>query len=254
VRVHGKLSTLLILVALVALPALASQHGQSLATAPYDKASVEVSFEANDVALVESRPSSGPGRLPNEPMLAEPYEEAPIETSLDANDAEVRFYGNKHGVGIDRAIDIANWLEDAAPFLTALPELTDIYADARLLHGRSAAAPDLPLGEIQVEIKVTDPSDPDLRGLVESIAALRVGEFAAQVAVYRVPRSLAELNILASEQMTGLEPGSVEIVYDFDRGEVILRPAPPLDSDSMWPVRLFRLEPQLPPFASATAY
>jgi hypothetical protein len=171
---------------------------------------------------------------PREPLTTLPHEDAPIETSFEANDAEVKFYENKHGVSTSRAIDIANWLADAAPLLTALPELTDTYADARLLHGGSEAAPDLPVGEIQVEIKAKDPSDPELRRLVEAIEALRVGQFSADVAVYAVPRSLAELEALATEIMAQEDPALVQVEYEFDRGEVILTPVPPRDPDSIW--------------------
>lgn len=175
------------------------------------------------------------GRSRDKPRPAPSHDQSPVETQFEPNDAEVNFLANRHGVPIDRATDIANWLAHAAQPLTALPELTAIYTDARLVHGGSDAAPDLPIGEIRVEIRVTDPWDLDLRNLIAAIEGLRVGEFAAQVVVYRVPRSLAELNLLASEQMTGLEPGSVEVLYDFDRGEVTLTPAPPLDRDSIWP-------------------
>ncbi len=200
VRAHHRSLTLLILVALVASPVSASELGA----------------------------------WPDQPGLTAPYEDAPVETSFDANDAEVLFYANKHDVPLARAVEIANWLEDAAPLLTALPELTATYADARLVHGGSDAAPELAVGEVRVEVKAKDPSDPDLRSLAESIESLRVGQFAADVVVHQVPRSLAELNSLAAAELARVDPDSVAVEYDFDRGKVILVPVPEPEPNTIW--------------------
>lgn len=140
----------------------------------------------------------------------------------------------KHGVQLVRAVEIANWLEDAAPLLTALPELEQTYSDGRLLHGGSQAAPELPVGDVLVEIRVKDPLDAELRNLVESIESLRVGTFEADVVVYQVPRSLAELDAIAADLLARISPDTMAVEYDLDRGEVSLTPAPAPDPDAMW--------------------
>lgn len=176
---------------------------------------------------------SVPGASANDARTQAPNEQASVEVRLDERDAEVLFYANKHDVTLDRAIEIANWLEAAAPHLTDLPEIAEIYADARLVHGGSSAARDLPAGEIRVEVKVTDPGDPRLRSLIESIESTRFGTFIPSVVVEEVPRSLLELDALATQMLAGMSRESVVVEYNFERGEVTLTPAPP-DTGSMW--------------------
>lgn len=65
---------------------------------------------------------SVPGASANDARTQAPNEQASVEVRLDERDAEVLFYANKHDVTLDRAIEIANWLEAAAPHLTDLPE------------------------------------------------------------------------------------------------------------------------------------
>lgn len=79
-----------------------------------------------------------------------------------------------------------------------------------------------------------DPLDAELRNLVESIESLRVGTFEADVVVYQVPRSLAELDAIAADLLAGISPDSMAVEYDLDRGEVSLTPAPAPDPDAMW--------------------
>lgn len=157
-------------------------------------------------------------------LVGGPYEGAPVETRFEANDAEVLYWVRRYGTDTERAIDIANWLADAAPLLTALPEQIDTYANARLIHGGSDVAGELPVGEIRVEIKAKHPTDMRLQGLVESLRTLRVGDFVAEVTVDRVPLTLAELDELAAAERARLAPALVDIEYDFDRGELIIRP------------------------------
>lgn len=153
-----------------------------------------------------------------------PYEGAPIETRFEGNDAEVRFLVGKYGMDVERAIDIANWLGDAAPLLTALPGQVDTYADARLVYGGSDQGRDLAVGELRIEIKAKHVADVRLEGLVEAIETLQVGDFRAEVAVDRVPMTLAELEALAEAERARQAPALVDIEFDFDRGELIVTP------------------------------
>jgi hypothetical protein len=162
-----------------------------------------------------------------------PYEDAPVETSFEANDAEVLFYANKHDVPIERAIEIANWMEDATPLLTSFGEMRNIYTDVRLVHGGTDQAPDLAPGEIRVEVLATDLADADLGRAIAGLRSLRVGQFAAEIAVERAPLSLAELDALAATQLIGMDPSTVEIKYDLRAGEVTLTPATQRP-DTMW--------------------
>ncbi|MGH7482066.1 MAG: hypothetical protein ACRELV_07915 [Longimicrobiales bacterium] len=163
-----------------------------------------------------------------------PYEDAPIETTFEANDAEVIFYANKHGVPIHRAIEIANWMEEVAPLLTELPELTDTFADMRIVHGGTDATPALPVGDLRIDISAKDPSDPHLRGIVAEIEELKAGSSEVEVTVVQVPRSLAELDELASAELAAQSPKSVEIDYDIANGTLIVGPVPEPEADSTW--------------------
>lgn len=159
-----------------------------------------------------------------------PYEDAPVETSFDAEDAEVIYYANRHGVPTSRAIDIANWLDQAQPLLTALPTLTDTYADARLVHGGADSEAGLAAGEIRLAVMVKDPSSSVLRDLLDDLESLTVGAFSVDVSVAEVPRSLAELEAQAEVELRDTSaPMTVE--YDFEKGTVILSPAPPGSSE-----------------------
>jgi len=164
-----------------------------------------------------------------------PSEDAPVETEFDEKDTEVLFYARRNGVPIPRSIEIANWMEDAAPFLTALPTLADIYANARLVHGGSADAPGLPAGEVRVEVRVTDSGDPrlvDLRGEIERLSA---GPGGIDVVVKDVPRTRGELEAIAAASLSRIsDPSSMEIVYDFDNGEVTLRSIDPDQDEGRW--------------------
>lgn len=195
------------------LRALLSVVGVSLLTAPV--------VSADPTA---TQPASTLRRLPAS---------APTETTFDEHDEEARFYADKHGVSPERAVEYANWQEAAQGWLTELPELTDIYADGRLLHGGSEAAPDLPVGEVVVQILVTDPNDPRLLEIVQALEDIRSGSFTADVQVAQVPLTLVELDELVLEAAETWEGGDYDVVYDFHAGTVELVPFEG-DTDGGW--------------------
>lgn len=164
-----------------------------------------------------------------------PSEDAPVESEFDEKDAEVLFYAHRNQVPIPRAVEIANWMEDAAPFLTALPTLADIYGDARLVHGGSANAPDLQAGEILIEVRVTDPSDTRLMQMLGEIQRLSAGPGGIDILVKDIPRTLAELDAMAAASLsTTSDPSSMEVVYDFDKGEAALQSVDPDRAVGLW--------------------
>jgi hypothetical protein len=174
--------------------------------------------------LTASAVSADPNATEQASTLRKLTASAPAETTFDEHDAESRFYADKHGVTAERAAEYANWQEAAQGWLTELPELTDIYADGRLLHGGSDAAPDLPVGEVVVQILVTDPNDPRLLEIVRALEGIRSGSFAADVNVAQVPLTLAELDQLVVEAAETWDGGDYDVVYDFHAGTVELVP------------------------------
>ncbi|HEX2765320.1 MAG TPA: hypothetical protein VHR55_01570 [Candidatus Limnocylindria bacterium] len=154
-----------------------------------------------------------------------PSEDAPVETEFDANDAEVQFYANRHGVSLWRAVEVSNWLEDVAPLVTDLPTLSDVFADVRIVHGGSTKGSDLAVGDVRIEVSVTDPMDADFVTVRHQMESLRAGSRHVEVVVHEVPRTLAELDELATLALAR-EPdgGSFEVDYLISTGEVALRP------------------------------
>ncbi len=149
----------------------------------------------------------------------EPTEDAPVETAFDEHDQEAIFYANYHGVPIERAVEVSNWMADVAPLLSDLHRLPDVFTHVRIAHGQSTAS-DLPRGEVRVEVLVTDAQNSDLVAKLDAIEALRAGGRPAEVRVREVPRSLKALQALANAELARWPAGTREAHYDLEDGTV----------------------------------
>ena len=150
----------------------------------------------------------------------------PVDSeSFSLDDAAVVFYSRAHDVSLERAAEISDWMAAVADPLSDLPTLTNTFADVRIVHGASDEAPDLPRGDVRIELRVTEPEDPELEIALAEIMSQRAGGRPVQLDLRRVPRTLAELDAIAAAEFARHEPSSVEAHYDFDAGEVTFSPA-----------------------------
>lgn len=159
---------------------------------------------------------------------------APVERAFDLDDVEVSWYAERHGITEERSLEIANWMTEARVILEDLPDLAGNYARMVVRHGGDDDAGDLPVGDVAVEIMMKDVNDPRFQQMLEEVQDIPVGDQVPLITVVEVPKSLVELEAEAAAELARHEPGSIEISFDYLRGELVIEPAPEPDPNANW--------------------
>lgn len=154
----------------------------------------------------------------------EPFvDDAPIETDFDLNDAEISWYAERHGISLERSLEIANWMTQVGPVIEGLDEeLEGNYAQVRVVHGGAKGDPAMAPGEVRVELRMVDLNDPAIEPVVKAISTVNNQTEGVDLSLRAVPKSLKTLQEEAAEAR--LSHPDHRIDFDFDRGTLVFNP------------------------------
>lgn len=159
---------------------------------------------------------------------AEPIEiemegaDLPVETEFDLNDPEVTQYAGHYGVDLDRALEIATWMDAGGLYVDNLREMLEgNWADSQLVHGGGRGGemddPTMDPGRLRLEIFLADSEAPEATEVLARIPKL--GGMTTEV--IEVPLSRVELDALAADLVV---PDGMMVQYNVREGTVEIVP------------------------------
>ena len=167
--------------------------------------------QGHDVSQPD-RPTTGPPELPTD--------DAPYETEFDLNDAEVTWYASRHGISVERSLEIANWMTEVGPAIEDLAQtMPEVYAEVRVVHGGERGDRSMEPGDVRVDLRVTDRTHQKVEELIAELDSLHEAAGRISTDVIEVPKTLAELEAEVAEFR--LQDKTTRIEFDFDSGTLV---------------------------------